>query len=92
LPHQALTESFTLADNKIDDIKRKTRRRFAFAGITLAMYFTFVLNWTEAGASLGLLLGDSHVSGSILLFAGLIVLMICLEVIFLLLNHHGDEK
>jgi len=81
-----------LADNKIEAIKRKTRRRFVFAGITLAMYFTFVLNWTEAGAALGSLLGDSHISGSILLFAGLIVLMIGLEVIFLLMNRHGDEK
>ena len=92
MPHQALTESYTLADNKIENIKRKTRRRFAFAGITLAMYFTFVLNWTESGAALGSLLGDSHISGSILLFAGLIVVMIGLEIIFLLMNRHGDEK
>lgn len=79
-------------NKKIKLIKRKTRRRYIFAVMTLALYFTFALNWTDAGAGLGLLLGDSHISGSIVMFAGIIVLMISFELLFLALNRDDDKR
>lgn len=79
-------------DKRLELIRRKTRRRYVFALMTLAVYFTFVLNWTEAGAGLGNFLGDTHISGSLVLFAGLIILMIVFEIIFLALNRSGDEQ
>ncbi len=78
-------------DKKIQIIKTKTRRRYIFAVMTLALYFSFALNWTEAGAGLGVLIGDSHISGSVLMFAGIIVTMVCFELLFLALNRDGGE-
>lgn len=66
-------------------IRRKTRRRLAFALLTLALYFAFVLNYVPLGGFLGKRLGDSYITGSLLMFAGLIVAFIGLELLFLLL-------
>ncbi len=79
-------------DKKIAIIKRKTRRRYVFTLMTLALYFSFALNWTEAGSSLGVLLGDTHISGSVVMFAGIIIIMVCFELLFLALNRDGGDS
>jgi hypothetical protein len=76
---------------KIETIKRKTRQRLLFAVITVVMCLSYVLNYTEGGSFLAEPLGDSHVTGSLAMFAGLIVIYILLELLFLALNRDGDE-
>lgn len=81
---------------KLAAIRRKTRQRLLFSLVSMLLYFSFVLNWTGAGDALGAPLGDSAVSGSLLMFASLIVIFIGLEILFLLLNRNdapasGDE-
>lgn len=71
---------------KLQVIRARTRRRFVFTLITLLLYFSFVLNWTVVGDRLAERLGASHITGSLLMFAGLIVFFIFLELVFLLLN------
>ncbi|MFO7549898.1 MAG: hypothetical protein R6W80_00720 [Haliea sp.] len=71
---------------KLQVIRARTRRRFVFTLITLVLYFSFVLNWTAVGGRLGERLGASHITGSLLMFAALIVFFILLELVFLLLN------
>lgn len=77
-----------LLDNteKLAVIRARTRRRLVFTLTTLVLYFSFVLNWTDSGAWLGARLGASHVTGSLLMFCGLVVVLILLELLFLLLN------
>jgi uncharacterized membrane protein (DUF485 family) len=78
---------------KLDAIRRKTRQRLAFSLAVLALYFGYALNYLPSGAFLGKRIGASHVTGSLLMFAGLIVLFILLEVIFLALNRNpGSAK
>jgi uncharacterized membrane protein (DUF485 family) len=67
-------------------IRRKTRQRLGFALVTLVLYFAYVLNYLPSGRFLGARLGDSYVTGSLLMFAGLIVVFILLELVFLALN------
>jgi hypothetical protein len=55
------------------------------------MCLSYVLNYTEGGSFLAEPLGDSHVTGSLAMFAGLIVIYILLELLFLALNRDGDE-
>ncbi len=71
---------------KLQVIRARTRRRFVFTLITLLLYFSFILNWTALGDSLAGRLGMSHVTGSLLMFAALIVTFILLELVFLLMN------
>ncbi len=71
---------------KLQVIRARTRRRLVFTLITLLLYFSFVLNWTSLGDRLAERLGASHVTGSLLMFASLIVFFILLELVFLLLN------
>lgn len=71
---------------KLRVITARTRRRFVFTGITLLLYFSFVLNWTDLGDRLAERLGGSHVTGSLLMFASLVVFFILLELVFLLMN------
>lgn len=71
-------------------IRRKTRQRLAFALVSLSFYFAFVLNYLPMGHFLSNRLGDSYVTGSLLMFAGLIVLFIILELVFLVLNRDAD--
>lgn len=83
--------------NNMDDqtrfatIRRTTRRRFWFAGITLVLYFSFVLNWTSVGQFLGQRIGGNAVTGSLLMFAGLIVIFILMEAIFLKITNSGNN-
>ena len=69
--------------NRKDVIKQRTRRRFAFTGITLLCYFAFALNWTDAGAFLGKGVGDSMMTGGMLMFVILVVGFLVLEYIFI---------
>jgi uncharacterized membrane protein (DUF485 family) len=73
-------------DAKLQVIRARTRRRFVFTLITLLLYFSFVFNWTAAGGRLAERLGASHVTGSLLMFASLVVFFILLELVFLVLN------
>ena len=54
------------------------------------LYFAYVLNYLPLGSFLGARLGESRVTGSLLMFAGLIVVFIILELLFLVLNR-GDS-
>jgi len=67
-------------------IRRKTRQRLGFALVVLVLYFAYVLNYLPSGRFLGARLGDSWVTGSLLMFVGLIVVFILLELVFLALN------
>ncbi len=75
-----------LEEQRLKAIKRKTRQRLGFTAVTMALYFTYVLSYTDGGAFLGETLGDSHISGSLALYVFLIVVFIVLEVIFLVIN------
>lgn len=81
---------------KLAVIKARTRRRLFFTLTTLVLYFAFILNWTTLGGWLSARLGSSYVTGSLLMFAGLIVFFILLELLFLLLNRSttrlGEES
>ena len=67
-------------------IRRKTRQRLGFALVVLVLYFAYVLNYLPLGSFLGKRLGESWVTGSLLMFAGLIVAFLLLELVFLVLN------
>lgn len=71
---------------KLEVIRARTRRRLVFTVITLLLYFSFVLNWTAVGDRLAERLGASHITGSLVMFAALIIFFILLELVFLLLN------
>ncbi|MEH6516829.1 MAG: hypothetical protein V7742_09115 [Halioglobus sp.] len=78
--------------NKIEAIRLKTRRRLLFTGITLVLYFSYVvLNYTSLGSFIRQPIGDSLITGSLVLFPSLIVIFIALEVLFLFLNSRGDS-
>ena len=67
-------------------VQRTARRRLLFTGLILVLYFSFVLNWTSAGAGLTASLPGLSMTGSLLMFVLLLVGFILLEVIFLLLS------
>ncbi|MBE9539028.1 MAG: DUF485 domain-containing protein [Proteobacteria bacterium] len=75
---------------KLEVIKRKVRQRFLFSAFTIALYFSYVLNYTSAGSFLSKQIGDTHITGSLALYAALIVVFIILELIFLQINR--DKK
>ena len=77
---------------KIEAVKRKTRLRIVFTLLTMGLYFSYVLNYTSGGAFLGDSLGNSSISGSLVMYAGLIVVFIGLELIFLRINRDRDAK
>ena len=66
-------------------IKRKTMQRLLFSLVTLVLYFSFVLNWTNFGARLRETIGDSHITGSLVMFVVLVVVFILLELLFIYL-------
>jgi uncharacterized membrane protein (DUF485 family) len=76
-------------NQKLQAVRRKTRQRLGFTLLTLVMYFTYVLNYTEGGAFLGEKLGDTYITGSLVMFASLIVLFLGLEIVFMVLNRDG---
>jgi len=75
---------------RLEAIRRKTRHRLGFALLVLVLYFAYVLNYLPLGSFLGERLGESWVTGSLLMFAGLIVAFILLELVFLVLNRDRD--
>ena len=77
---------------KIEVVKRKTRLRLLFTALTMGLYFSYLFNYTSAGAFLGDRIGDSSISGSLVMYAGLIVVFIVLELFFLQINRSRDEK
>ncbi len=80
-------------NERLAAVRLKTRRRLLFTGVTLTLYFSYVvLNYTSLGSFLHEPLGDSLVTGSLLLFASLIVIFIALELLFLYLNKQDDAS
>lgn len=73
-------------------VRRKTAKRFIFAALTLVAYFSFAFNWTVVGGSLRDRLGDSHVTGSLVMFTTLIVIFILLEICFIYLGYRQEMK
>ena len=76
-------------------LRRQIRRRFLFASVTLIIYFSYALNYTEIGSFLNQRLGSSYISGSLLMYGLIIISSIGLEWIFLRtqeeMNSEGDE-
>ncbi len=76
-------------------LRRQIRRRFLFASVTLIIYFSYALNYTEVGSFLNQRLGSSYISGSLLMYGLIIVSSIGLELIFLRtqeeISSEGDE-
>lgn len=79
-------------EEKFAAIKRKTRQRFLFAGIVMALYFCFILNYTEGGAAVIALLGTAAIPGALVMFISLIVIFIGLELVFLFLNRKQETE
>ena len=76
-------------------LRRQIRRRFLFASVTLIIYFSYALNYTEIGSFLNQRLGNSYISGSLLMYGLIIISSIGLEWIFLRtqeeMSSEGDE-
>ena len=76
-------------------LQRQIRRRFLFASVTLIIYFSYALNYTEIGSFLNQRLGSSYISGSLLMYGLIIISSIVLELIFLRtqdeMSSEGDE-
>lgn len=64
-------------------IRRTTRRRFLFSVVTLILYSSFVLCYTDAENFLQRIIGDSGISWGLVLFIFLIPTFLTLEYIFL---------
>ncbi len=79
-----------VTEEKLQAVKRKTRQRLLFSACTMVLYFSYVLSYTKTGAFLSDTLGSSHISGSLALYAALIVIFIVLELLFLYIN--TDKK
>lgn len=68
---------------KLTAIHKKVRQRFRYSAITLLLYASFVICYTDAGRALSRPLGNSQINGALLLFTGLILLFLALEYLFL---------
>ncbi|MEQ8515675.1 MAG: hypothetical protein RIC38_08735 [Chromatocurvus sp.] len=68
---------------KLRVVAARTRRRLALTFVTIGCYFAFVINWTAPGAGLREPLGGHPATGSLLMFAGLILLFLSMELGFL---------
>ena len=73
-------------------VRRKTRLRLTYALITLAFYFAYLLNYLPSGNFLSERLGSSWISGSLAMFAGLIVFFVFLEMLFLFVDSDDDPE
>jgi hypothetical protein len=71
-------------------VRRKTRLRLTYALITLVLYFAYLFNYLPSGSFLQERLGSSWISGSLAMFAGLIVLFVVLEFLFLFVDSDDD--
>jgi len=69
---------------KLRVVAVRTRRRLVLTLVTMACYFAFVINWTPLGRGLHQPLGEHPATGSLLMFAGLIVLFLSMELGFLM--------
>lgn len=65
------------------DIAANVRQRFIFTGVFLLFYSTVVALYTDAGSWLSRPYFSDHISGALWLIAGLIVLFIAMEKLFL---------
>ena len=83
------------SDRERNFLRRQIRRRFLFASVTLIIYFSYALNYTEVGSFLNQRLGSSYISGSLLMYGLIIISSIGLEWIFLRtqeeMSSEGDE-
>ena len=83
------------SDRERNFLRRQIRRRFLFASVTLIIYFSDALNYTEVGSFLNQRLGSSYISGSLLMYGLIIISSIGLEWIFLRtqeeMTPEGDE-
>jgi uncharacterized membrane protein (DUF485 family) len=79
-------------NEKFKAIKRKTRQRIVFSLITMALYFSFVLNYTSGGSSLIEALGSAHIPGALVMFAGLIIVFVILELVFLFISRERSSN
>ncbi len=79
-------------EEKFAAIRRKTRQRLLFALVTMGLYFSFVLNYTGIGSALRGDPGAGGMPGPVVMFMGLIVCFILLEILFLYLNREGRNK
>lgn len=75
-----------MTDANIEAVHRKTRQRLLFTGIHLVLYFSFTFNWTSWGEGLGGYLGETRLTGSLMMFVVLVFTFILLETIFLVLS------
>lgn len=76
---------------KMKFVKQKIVQRFLFSLISLTLYFTFALNWTETGSILRERIGTSHITGSLVMFVSLILGFILLELLFIWLSHRQEH-
>jgi uncharacterized membrane protein (DUF485 family) len=67
-------------------IAANVRQRFIFTGVFLLLYSTVIALYTDAGSWLNQPLFSDHISGAIWLIAGLIVIFIAMEKLFLSLR------
>ena len=74
----------------LNAVRRKTQHRLTYALVTLALYFAYLFNYLPSGDFLKERLGSSWISGSLAMFAGLIVLFIFLEFLFLIVDSDDD--
>lgn len=77
---------------KMQFVQRKIKQRLLFSLISLSLYFSFVLNWTDIGSGLRARIGESHFTGSLVIFTSLIVLFILLEWLFIHLARKQDDN
>ena len=73
-------------DQILEAIRKKTRLRFLFVFVTLVLYGSFTLAYLEAGSFLRETVGDSLITGALVLFWGLILVFLLMEYIFISLN------
>jgi hypothetical protein len=78
-----------MTEANVEAVHRKTRQRLLFTGIHLVLYFSFTLNWTSWGTALGTYVGDTWLTGSLLMFVLLILTFIALETVFLMMSRWG---
>lgn len=71
-------------------VQRKTRHRLAYAAVTLVLYFAYLFNYLPSGDFLRERLGSSWITGSLAMFAGLILLFLTLELLFLIVDSDDD--
>ena len=70
-------------NEKLAAIRRKTRQRYLFTLVTMGLYFSFTLNYTETGGEVIDLLAIGMVPGPVVMFMFLVITFIALELVFL---------